>query len=51
MYLQDKIVYGLPTAADIDNHAYKLGEGSMIIERDLYHMKQKAGDMKESGRG
>jgi len=22
MYLQVKIVYGLPTAADIDNHAY-----------------------------
>lgn len=51
MYLQDKIVYGLPTAADIDNHAYKLGEGSMIIERDYTIMKQKAGDMKESGRG
>lgn len=34
MYLQVKIVYGLPTAADIDNYAYKVGEVSMIIKRD-----------------
>lgn len=34
MYLQVKIVYGLPPAADIDNRAYKVGEVSMIIKRD-----------------
>ena len=27
-------IYGLPTAADINNHAYKVGGVSMIIKRD-----------------
>ena len=42
-------IYGLPTAADINNHAYKVGGVSMIIKRD--YTIRNWGQVTESGRG